>query len=83
MEVLSLYTYKSEIYSPMVCIPFDMPQYRITQVVQDQVCVVTSSDKSSCVNQDVLFLGLGELASCIILLIALEVREFVVNNTRA
>ena len=38
-----------------ITIPFS-----ITQIVQDHVCVVNKSDNSSCINQDVLFLGLGK-----------------------
>ena len=29
-------------------------------MVQDTVCVVTRGDRTACVNQDVLFLGLGQ-----------------------
>jgi hypothetical protein len=32
----------------------------VTQMVQDSVCVVTRDDPSTCVNQDILFLGLGQ-----------------------
>ena len=44
-----MYTFISVVYFLYVC--------SVTQMVVDQVCVVKRSDNSSCVNQDVLFLG--------------------------
>ena len=41
--------------------PFVISSFSVTRMIIDQVCVVTSGSILQCLNQDIFFLGTGEI----------------------
>lgn len=55
-ESVTIYRNNDIIHYLLISLP-----HSVTQMIQDTVCVVLKDDMTSCVNQDVLFLGLSQI----------------------
>ena len=57
------------------CVAIYSCDVSVTEMVQDRVCVVTRENSSRCIDQDILFLGLGQdtcVCVCVCVVTVLE-----------